>query len=177
MSATRCDSAKPEGISASSESPSPSSSSSTAALVEQWFLQLSGKLEESITSTPQFHEGITLKPAKVEITQPGRFVCSFRVPAHLTNSSQVLHQGVIASLVDNVGAAALVTVDGKVRVSVDLNVSYTSSAHIDDDIEVESVVSKYTKSIGVVVVRLTNKRTGELVAEGRHTLYFPTSKL
>lgn len=47
------------------------------------------------------------------------------------NSSQELHQGVIASLVDNVGAAALVTLDGKVRLSVDLNVSNVSPAHID----------------------------------------------
>ncbi|KAI5072381.1 hypothetical protein GOP47_0012487 [Adiantum capillus-veneris] len=93
------------------------------------------------------------------------------------NSLQVLHQGVISSLVDNVGAAALVTVDGRVRVSVDLNVSYTSSAHIDDEIEVDAMVSKYTTSIGVVIVKLTNKRTGELVAEGRHTMYFPASKL
>ncbi|KAI5072885.1 hypothetical protein GOP47_0012991 [Adiantum capillus-veneris] len=169
MSATRS-SANQEGL-WSSPSPPPSSS------VEEWFRQLSGNFQESITSIPQFHEGITLKPLKVEVTEPGRFVCSFRVPTHLTNSLQVLHQGVISSLVDNVGAAALVTVDGRVRVSVDLNVSYTSSAHIDDEIEVDAMVSKYTTSIGVVIVKLTNKRTGELVAEGRHTMYFPASKL
>lgn len=156
---------------------SSSPSSSPAELVAQWLWRNSkSQHDQQIPSTSLFHESLVLKPLTVLLTEPGRFVCSFRVPAHLTNSSQVLHQGVIASLVDNVGAAAFITLDGKVRVSVDLNVSYVSPAHIDDEVEIEAKVLKYAKPIGVVAVDLTNKTTGQLIAQGRHTMYY-SSKL
>ena len=42
----------------------------------------------------------------------------------------MLHEGVIASIVDNI-VSAFATINGHVRVSVDINVSYVSSAQID----------------------------------------------
>ncbi|KAH7415372.1 hypothetical protein KP509_14G039900 [Ceratopteris richardii] len=154
-----------------------SSSAPADGIVQQWFQKFAGRLGDSVTSIAQLHEGIVYKPLKVLVSEPGRFVCSFRVPVHLTNSSNVLHQGAIASLVDNIGAAALITIDGIVRLSVDISVTYTSYAKIDDEVEVEAVVIKYTESLGVVTVNLSNKSTGQLVAQGRHTMYRQVSSL
>ena len=64
----------------------------------------------------------------ISVNSRNSILCRFCFDTELVelmqNSSQMLHEGVIASIVDNIG-------DGHIRVSVDINVSYVSSAQID----------------------------------------------
>ena len=71
----------------------------------------------------------------VSVDSRNSILCRFCFDTELVelmqNSSQMLHEGVIASIVDNIGVAAFTSIDGHIRVSVDINVSYVSSAQID----------------------------------------------
>ncbi|XP_074270360.1 uncharacterized protein LOC141594048 [Silene latifolia] len=115
------------------------------------------------------------------VIEPGRILCTFKVPPRLVNTANTLHGGAIASLVDLMGTAVIFTVAvgaPTTGVSVEINVSYLDAVILDEEIEIEAKVLRVGKSIGVVSVELRKKANGKIVAQGRHTKYLPvTSKL
>ncbi|XP_074307858.1 uncharacterized protein LOC141642814 [Silene latifolia] len=116
---------------------------------------------------------------QVTLIEPGRILCTFKVPPRLLNTANTLHGGAIASLVDLIGSAVIFTVGApSTGVSVEINVSYLDAAILNEEIEIEAKVLRVGKSIGVVSVELRKKANGKMVAQGRHTKYLPvTSKL
>ncbi|RZC90533.1 hypothetical protein C5167_029668 [Papaver somniferum] len=62
--------------------------------------------------------------------QRGLVRCNFIVPKSLSDREGNWHGGAIATLIDIIGAAAIVTVVGNVNVSVDFSISYFSTAKI-----------------------------------------------
>ncbi|KAI7734936.1 hypothetical protein M8C21_021658 [Ambrosia artemisiifolia] len=137
-----------------------------------------GASPKDIDSMPnRFFEPIIMSGLKVDLIEHGRVVCSMKVPPRLLNVAKSMHGGATAALVDVVGSAAILTVEKATTtgVSVEINVSYMDAAYAGDDIEIEAKALRVGKAVAVVTVELRNKRTGKIVAQGRHTKYLAVS--
>ncbi|XP_042434483.1 acyl-coenzyme A thioesterase 13-like [Zingiber officinale] len=98
----------------------------------------------------------------------GRAVCRFRVPAHLTDADMNWQPGAIAAVIDNVGAAAIMTTEGIIKISVEFDISYFSAAKVDEEVEIDArIVQHKGKKLTAVIVEVRKKEGGHLVAVGR----------
>ncbi|XP_042501112.1 acyl-coenzyme A thioesterase 13-like [Macadamia integrifolia] len=129
----------------------------------------------SIDAVPNklpFFDRFILQGIQLDVIEPGRLVCSMKVPRSLVNSDNFLHGGVTGTLVDIVGALTMETVGAhETGVSVEINITYLDAAFPDEEIEVVGEVLRVGKAIGVVSVELRNKKTGKIFAQGHHTKY------
>ncbi|XP_010510436.1 PREDICTED: uncharacterized protein LOC104786686 [Camelina sativa] len=129
------------------------------------------ELEEEFSREGRsFYEVFSLRGIRVNRVDPGFISCSFKVPLRLTDRDGNLANGAIANLVDEVGGA-LVQIQGlPFCVSVDMSIAFLSTAKLGE-LEITSrllgVRGGYTGTL--VVVR--NNETGEIIAEGRHSLF------
>ncbi|WCJ42893.1 Thioesterase superfamily protein [Euphorbia peplus] len=57
------------------------------------------------------------------------------------------------------------------NVSVDISISFLSSANLNDELEITSKVLGRKGGYSGTVVLVKNISTGELIAEGRHSLF------
>ncbi|CAN4101019.1 unnamed protein product [Withania somnifera] len=78
-----------------------------------------------------FYEYYALRGIRVERIEPGHVFCTFKVPPRLTDREGKLASGVIADLVDEVGGAIVYVEDLPMNVSVDMSISFLSSAKAD----------------------------------------------
>ncbi|KAL3528115.1 hypothetical protein ACH5RR_012771 [Cinchona calisaya] len=136
-----------------------------------------GAYETTVDSLPQrFFEPFVCHGLKVDLIEKGRIICSFTVPPRLLNTATSLHGGATATLVDLIGSAVIYTMGSPMTgVSVEINVSYLDGAYVGDEIEVEGKALRVGKAIAVVSVDLKNKKTGKIIAQGRHTKYLALS--
>ncbi|CAK8537712.1 unnamed protein product [Lathyrus sativus] len=118
-----------------------------------------------------FYEHFVLTGIKVDKVQPGFVSCSFKVPPRLTDSNGNLENGAIATLVDEVGGAVIHEEGLPMNVSVDMSISFLSTAHVNDELEITSRLLGRKGGYSGTIVLLKNKATGELIAEGRHSLF------
>ncbi|XP_043921685.1 acyl-coenzyme A thioesterase 13 [Protopterus annectens] len=101
---------------------------------------------------------------------PGKMVCEMKVEEEHTNRGGTLHGGLTATLVDFVSTTALINTErGAPGVSVDMNITYLSSAKIGDEILITAQILKQGRTLAFATVDITNKATGKLLAQGRHT--------
>eukprot|EP01018_Ginkgo_biloba_P001701 Gb_24974 [translate_table: standard] len=117
------------------------------------------------------HASFVFRGLQIEQIHHGRVFCIFKVPRRLTDKSGSWHLGALNTLVDNVGAAAIMSCDLPTKVSVDWNVSYISAAKVGDEIEIDARVLGHKGGLSTVVVELRNKATGELVAQSRQWMH------
>ncbi|KAI3864280.1 hypothetical protein MKX03_006113 [Papaver bracteatum] len=119
---------------------------------------------------------LIIQGIKVDLVEPGRIICSMKVPPRLLNSGNSLHGGAMSSLVDIIGVSAKNTAGAKSSgVSVGINISYLDYVYLDEEIEIEAKVVRVGKAVGVATVELRKKKTGKIVAQGRHTMYLAVS--
>ncbi|XP_072996042.1 uncharacterized protein [Typha latifolia] len=118
-----------------------------------------------------FYEGFATRGIRVDHIRPGSLICTFKVPPRLTDLSGNLSPGAIANLVDEVGWAAVHADGHSWKVSVDMSISFMSTAKLDDELEIISRVLGHKGDYSGTYVLLRNKKTGEVVAEGRHSLF------
>ncbi|CAL5368924.1 unnamed protein product [Camellia sinensis] len=141
----------------------------------------------------KFFEPFVMQGLSIDLLEPGRLICSMIVPPRLLNTGNFLHGGATATLVDIVGSAVICTVGAPFTgVSVEINVSYLDAAYVgvvyqnldvyawdfvrdQEEIEIESKVLRVGKAIAVVSVELRKKKTGKIIAQGRHTKYLAVS--
>ncbi|XP_011625895.1 acyl-coenzyme A thioesterase 13 isoform X2 [Amborella trichopoda] len=118
-------------------------------------------LSASVDSLPgRFFDSFILHGLKIDTIEPGRVICSFKVPQRLVNTGNFLHGGATASLVDIVGSAALMAAGALTSgVSVEINISYLDAAFLGEGVEIEANVLRMGKAIGVVNVDLRKKKT------------------
>ncbi|MQM00481.1 hypothetical protein Taro_033216 [Colocasia esculenta] len=121
--------------------------------------------------TPSFFEGFALLGVRIDRIEPGFVCCSFRVPPRLTGADGNLSPGAIAALVDEVGSAAMLADGHQTKVSVDMSIAYMSPAKLDDELEITSRVLGHKGGYSGTVVLFKKKTTGEVVAEGRHSMF------
>ncbi|KAJ4818319.1 Thioesterase superfamily protein [Rhynchospora pubera] len=103
----------------------------------------------------------------VSLVENGCARCTLRIPSHLTDENGNWQTGSIAAVIDDVGAAAIVSVDGIIKVSVQFDISYFYPAEFNEEVEIESRVVERKDMLTAVVVEVRKKGTGELVAIGR----------
>jgi acyl-coenzyme A thioesterase 13 len=105
----------------------------------------------------------------------GSFKARLKLRAEHVNSRNTLHGSVIATIVDWAGGLAIATHGlEKTGVSVDIHVTYLSTAQVDETIEIEGNAHKVGRTLGFTSVKLTKVVHGELghvVATGSHTKY------
>ncbi|XP_034222559.1 uncharacterized protein LOC117633010 isoform X2 [Prunus dulcis] len=113
-----------------------------------------------------FYDAFALRGIRLDRVESGVLVvCSFK------DRSGNLANGAIANLVDIVGAAVAYVPGLSMNVSVDISISYMSTAKLHDELEITSrMVGRVGGCSGTIVI-LRNKTTGEIIAEGRHSLF------
>ncbi|KAM0003477.1 putative acyl-CoA hydrolase [Helianthus debilis subsp. tardiflorus] len=79
--------------------------------------------------------------------------------------------GAIANLVDEIGATMVYEKDVPMNVSVDMSISYLSTANLNDELEISAKLLGGKGAVKGTLVVLKNKLTGEVIAEGRHSLF------
>ncbi|XP_042497257.1 acyl-coenzyme A thioesterase 13-like [Macadamia integrifolia] len=127
---------------------------------------------DAVSNKAKFFDPFIWEGIQFDVIEPGRLVCSLKVPLRLLNSGNFLHGGATAMLVDIIGATTLHTVGGQTTgVSVEINVTYLDAAFADEEIEIEGKVLHVGKAIGIVSVELRNKKTRKIIAQGRHTIF------
>ncbi|OWM68759.1 putative esterase F42H10.6 [Punica granatum] len=127
---------------------------------------------------PSYYESFTLRGLIVDRVERGLIVCTFTVPSRLADHSGNLATGAIANLVDEIGYAVLHVEGVPICVSVNMSISYLSTAKAGDKLEITSKVLGQRGAYSGTMVLLRNKESGEIIAEGRHSLFSPhASKL
>ncbi|XP_057728640.1 uncharacterized protein LOC130944367 [Arachis stenosperma] len=125
---------------------------------------------------PRFLEPLVINALRIDLVEPGRVLCSMKIPPRLLNSGNSLHGGATATMVDVVGSAAIPTLghmSGRTGVSVEINVTYLDAAYAHEEIEIEAKTLRVGKAVAVVSVEFRKKTTGKIFAQGRHTKYLP----
>ncbi|TKY73744.1 Acyl-coenzyme A thioesterase 13 [Spatholobus suberectus] len=146
------------------------------------YLEKGGETASAVDGLPpRFLEPLIMNALRVDLIEPGRVVCSMKIPPRLLNAGNSLHGGATAALVDVVGSAAIPAVGYSIPntgVSVEINVSYLDAAYADEEIEIEARALRVGKAIAVISVEFKKKKTGKVFAQGRHTKFLtPSSKL
>ncbi|PWA75852.1 Thioesterase superfamily [Artemisia annua] len=138
-------------------------------------LTIPPRLSDGIDS---FYETFALKGLRLEQFLPGYICYSFIVPPRLTDRNGNLAVGAIATIVDNIGASVLYRKDGPKHVSVDISISYLSTAKLNDELEISTRLLGTKGPYKGTLVVLKNKLTREIIAEGRLSVFSPaTSKI
>ncbi|XP_030972474.1 uncharacterized protein LOC115992418 [Quercus lobata] len=122
-------------------------------------------------------ETITMEGLKVVHGQKGFIRCHFLVPSRLADKDGNWHVGAMATLIDNVGAATIFSSIGLVKASVELNISYYSTAKIQEEVEIEAKVVADKEILTSVVVEVRKKDNGELIALGKQWMATLTLKV
>ncbi|GAU36741.1 hypothetical protein TSUD_318400 [Trifolium subterraneum] len=142
------------------------------------YLEKGGETASTVNEFPlRFMEPLIMGSLRVDLIEPGRVICSMKIPPRLLNSGNTLHGGATAALVDVVGSAAIPASGhpGVTGVSVEINVSYLDAAYADEEIEIEARALRVGKVLAVISVEFRKKKTGKVFAQGRHTKYLPVA--
>ncbi|KAH7867364.1 hypothetical protein Vadar_032511 [Vaccinium darrowii] len=110
-----------------------------------------------------FYDG-SKRECKIEEVQKGLIRCKFLIPKYLSDKDGNWHTGAIAVLIDDVAAAAICSMVGHIKVSVSFNISYFSTAKIQEEVEIEGEVVGHKDMLTLAVVRIRKKDSGEMVA-------------
>ncbi|MBA0712907.1 hypothetical protein Golax_011978 [Gossypium laxum] len=91
----------------------------------------------------------------------------FLVPNAISDVDGNWSVGALASLVDIIGLVTIYSFANRVTSTVDLNVSYYSTATIQEHVEIESKVSANRGKLMHAVVEVRRKGNGEVIAIGK----------
>nr|XP_010925889.1 uncharacterized protein LOC105048308 [Elaeis guineensis] len=116
-----------------------------------------------------FFDSLSLSDLRISRLQVGQALCSFRVPAHLTDGEGNWQAGAIATVMDDVGAAAIMTTEGLIKISVQFDISYFSPARANEEVEIDARILEHKggRRLTAVVVEIRKKGNGQIVAVGR----------
>ncbi|ESP00542.1 hypothetical protein LOTGIDRAFT_157816 [Lottia gigantea] len=102
----------------------------------------------------------------------GNCICELPVKEELLNGVGTLHGGMTATLMDAVSTWALMTTgDSKPGVSVDLSVSYMKAAFPGSIVVIDAKTLRAGRKLAFLTIDLKDKKTGQLLAQGKHTKY------
>ncbi|KAL5678284.1 hypothetical protein ACJX0J_014415, partial [Zea mays] len=87
------------------------------------------------------------------------------------------HAGAIVAAADDVCAAAIMSVEGIIKVSIHYDISYFTTAKLHDEVEMDGRVVEQKVRMTAVAVEIRKKESGELVAIGRQWMMASRPKL
>ncbi|XP_039026065.1 uncharacterized protein LOC120159566 [Hibiscus syriacus] len=85
-------------------------------------------------------EELTLEGLQIIDAHKGSIRCSFVIPSHASDRDGNWHVGAMATLIDDVAAAAIYSIVDHVKVSLDFSISFHSTARIQEEVEIEARV-------------------------------------
>ncbi|AEC08276.1 putative acyl-CoA hydrolase [Arabidopsis thaliana] len=129
------------------------------------------RVEEFLGEGKSFYENFSLRGIRVNRVEPGFISCSFKVPLRLTDRDKNLANGAIANLVDEVGGALVHGEGLPMSVSVDMSIAFLSKAKLGEELEITSRLLGERGGYKGTIVVVRNKMTGEIIAEGRHSMF------
>ncbi|KAJ8749792.1 hypothetical protein K2173_012343 [Erythroxylum novogranatense] len=145
------------------------------------FLKLSKEESESVSDLSfhphrighesSFYEEFSARGIRIDRVEPGLVTCSMKVPPRLTDRNGNLANGAIANLVDEVGATVVYVEGLPMNVSVDMCICFLSTAKVNDELEIIAKILGQKGGYKGTIVLVRNKATGELIAEGRHSMF------
>eukprot|EP01018_Ginkgo_biloba_P001705 Gb_24977 [translate_table: standard] len=112
-------------------------------------------------------QGIALRGIHIQSMEAGRILCTFKVPSHLVDGDGEMRAGALATLIENIGGSAIISSDGRSQITVDLSISFLSSAKVDDELEIDARVCGHKGGLSTAVVEVKKKANGELIAHSR----------
>lgn len=131
-------------------------------------------LKDSEEGSREYFDAAVLQDCEVDqvtCDRPGLLTCSIRVTPRVQNRFDILHGGCIASLVDIIGTAALVSMDGRPGKSVTIHVSYLSAAKADRLYEVRARVANKGRSLATIIVDIIDPVSKGVISHGTHVKY------
>ncbi|KAH7547260.1 uncharacterized protein LOC125419032 [Ziziphus jujuba] len=120
-------------------------------------------------------EGESLAGLHIISARKGFVLCNFVVPTTLSDQHGNWHAGAMATLIDDVGASAIYSSIGQMKVSVDFSVSYISTVKIQEEVEIEAKVLGELGKLTSVIIEVRRKSNGELVALGKQWMASPSN--
>ena len=112
---------------------------------------------------------------ELETWEEGRVVMSLPLEAKHMNPRNILHGGVLMTLMDEAAGAVVASARGldamkaQPHATVDMNVSFLSGAVPGDVVDCEAKTLRVGRSVCFAEVAVRNRATGRLVAQGRFT--------
>ncbi|KAF8388955.1 hypothetical protein HHK36_025639 [Tetracentron sinense] len=128
---------------------------------KEWLADLAaGRLGQEI-------ETLALRGIQILQAKRGLILCNFIIPERLSDKDGNWHVGAIATLIDAIGAAAIVSSVGLIKASVNFDISYYSTAKIHEEVEIKTKVLGHKEKLTSVMVEIRRKENGEMVALGK----------
>ncbi|KAJ5563123.1 Thioesterase superfamily [Penicillium sp. DV-2018c] len=110
----------------------------------------------------------------------GKMQARLNLTAEHVNSRGTIHGAVSAAIIDWAGGMSIATHGyEKTGASVDIHISYLSTATVGDTLDISAVADKVGKSMAFTTVKISRVVDGEvgpLVSKGSHTKFLPVSK-
>ncbi|KAF5278575.1 hypothetical protein FQA39_LY00617 [Lamprigera yunnana] len=131
--------------------------------------------EDDVSESSYFEEGVV----KLIEVNNGSFLGELKVEEEHTNQMKMLHSGLIATAIDAATSWAFFTYkpfEGKISVSVNLDVRFFDKANLGDEILVNAKVNKVIDNLGFLTCTLSHKSNGDIVAVGDHVKFVLTRK-
>ncbi|KAJ0051849.1 hypothetical protein Pint_01125 [Pistacia integerrima] len=112
-------------------------------------------------------EALTLQGLQIVNAYRGFVRCNFTIPIRLADNHGNWQVGAMATLIDDVGAAAIYSFAGHIKASVDFIISFYSSVKIMEEVEIEAKVVGERGRLTSVKVEVRRKDNGEVIALGK----------
>ncbi|KAJ8773446.1 hypothetical protein K2173_004276 [Erythroxylum novogranatense] len=121
----------------------------------------------SLSTSSHELEALSTQGLQVVESQKGFIRCNFIVSDNISDADGNWYVGAMATLIDDVGAAAVYSLAGEVRVSVDFNISIFSAAKLQEEVEIEAKVVGEKETITSVLIEVRKKDGGQVIALGK----------
>ncbi len=116
-----------------------------------------------------------LMGGEIDSWEEGRVVMSIKLYDRHMNPGGMLHGGILTTLMDEATGHAIVTVRGlevmaeTPHVTVDMNVSFLSTARPGDELECEARTVRIGRAVAFAEAEVRRRGRDDLVAKGRFT--------
>ncbi|KAK8664272.1 hypothetical protein V6N13_084070 [Hibiscus sabdariffa] len=98
---------------------------------------------------------------QVTKAQTGFLRCDFTVPAHASDMNGNWHAGAIATLIDVVGGAAIYSTGHHLKVTVNFNIQYHSTAKIQEEVEIDAKANGHRGKLTSVMIKVRSKSNNQ----------------
>jgi len=128
------------------------------------------ELQHTTTSWVECFDRIALGECDIHAVhaEEGYMQCRCVVKPKTRNGFSTMHGGCIATLIDVVSSAALVTIWGTPGVSVSMNIHYISPGVADAILEVRARVVRAGKHMATMTVDIVDCRNETIISHGTH---------
>lgn len=110
----------------------------------------------------------------------GQMQARLKLTAEHVNSRGTIHGAVSAAIIDWAGGMSIATYGyERTGASIDIHVSYLSTATVGDTLDISAIADRVGKSMAFTTVkisRVVDAAVGPLVSKGSHTKFLPVSK-